>query len=491
MNLKFIIGGDTKHYVEFFLNQVDDTVIGRYARGGVIEMEHKVVVNDVLSVEPTINPQFEVSKKGRIWDFHCFKHDVYGKEYRRSVAVFTAEDVSADQVELYNDTSKPMTLKNYAVSPLDVYNSTLAVGHFEFRTVDGIEGKSSEQDGKPKLGNDSLMMGFGGDIKIDLFGEGVLDETKIPFVMIIKVDSLAKNDISAQHQLGFQLGDNMFKIDSKKGISISRPDSPTDKVLFPKEKIPTDPFTLRLFVSKTEAKLFLNHEIALIPDYNRSTRVDYLKIYSFCNNGSYSIIDLVQFHALTNFRQDTVPPKAVKGLVATAGDKKISLQWIPNTENDLQGYRVYVNGKLHNISPITLNMYDINALINNNPVRVSVTAFDKSGNESVTSTVMEITPIADAKKEVSNFKSQITEIGVHLDWTPPSYPDFEAIKIYRTNPIDGSQVELKILPNSLPASATSYSDEPKPQPGIYTYIVTTIDKAGNETAGVQKIIEIL
>lgn len=490
MNLKFIIGGDTKHYVEFFLNQNDDTIIGRYAKGGVIEMEHKVVVNDVLSVEPTINPRFELSKKGRIWDFHCFKNDIYGKEYRRSVAVFTAEDVSADQVELYNDTSKTVTLKNYAVHPLDVYNSTLAVGHFEFRTVDGIEGQSSTQDGKPKLGNDSLMMGFGGDITLNLFGEGVLDETQIPFVMIIKVDALAKNDSSGQHQLGFQLGDNMFKIDTTKGIILSRPDT-ADKTLFTKDKIPTDPFTIRLFVSKTEAKLFLNHTPVSIPDYNRSTRVDYLKMYSFCNNGAYSIIDLVQFHALTNFKLDTVPPKSVRGLVATAGDKKISLQWLPNVENDLQGYRVYVNGKQHNISPITLNMYDVNALINTQSVRISVTAVDKAGNESVTSSVIEIAPIQDTKKEVTNFTSQLTEIGVHFDWIPPVYPDIEGIKVYRLNKVDGTRIELKSLPGGLPATAKGYSDEPKPEPGLYTYIVTTYDKAGNESAGVQKVVEVL
>lgn len=486
MNYKFIIGGDAKHYVEFFLNQNDYTITGRYAKAGVIEMEHKVVVDDVLSVEPTINPRFEVSKKGRIWDFHVSKHDVYGKEYRRSVAVFTAEDVSADKVELYNDTQTVMTLKDYAVHPLDVYNSQLSIGNFEFRTVDGIKGQSSTQDGKPKLGTDSLLMGFGGDIELDLFGEGVLDETKIPFVMILKVDALAKNDSSGQHQLGFQLGDNMFKIDTTKGIILSRPDT-ADKTLFTKDKIPTDPFTLRLFVSKTEAKLFLNHTSVSIPDYNRSTRVDFLKLYSFCNNGSYSIIDLVQFHALTNFRQDTVPPKAVRGLVATAGNKKVSLQWLPNTENDFKGYRVYVNGKQHNISPIALNMYDVNALEDGKPIRISVTAEDLAGNESVTSSVITIAPILDVAKEISNFSAQITEIGVHFDWVPPVYTDMQGIKVYRLNPIDGTRIELK----KLPIDAKTYSDEPKPKPGMYTYIVTTYDKAGTETYGVQKTMEVL
>jgi hypothetical protein len=94
-----------------------------------------------------------------------------------------------------------------------------------------------------------------------------------------------------------------------------------------------------------------------------------------------------------------VAPAAPTGLVATAGDAQVALDWQDNTEGDLAGYNVYrsttsggpfttpVNGTL-----LTTSNYTDTGRTNGTTYYYVVTAADNSANESVASAQASATP---------------------------------------------------------------------------------------------------
>lgn len=91
---------------------------------------------------------------------------------------------------------------------------------------------------------------------------------------------------------------------------------------------------------------------------------------------------------------DIVPPAVPIGLTAQATDQGVHLEWKPNMERDLAGYKIYYGtssgiydgiGADQGNSPVilsTLNKFDITGLQPNTKYYFAVKAFDTSGNES-------------------------------------------------------------------------------------------------------------
>jgi hypothetical protein len=88
---------------------------------------------------------------------------------------------------------------------------------------------------------------------------------------------------------------------------------------------------------------------------------------------------------------DTTPPAAPAGLSATAGKRKITLNWTANTEPDLAGYNVYRSSSATgtftklNSSPVTTNTYTNSSLTSGSTWYYYVTAVDTSNNQSAAS----------------------------------------------------------------------------------------------------------
>jgi len=82
---------------------------------------------------------------------------------------------------------------------------------------------------------------------------------------------------------------------------------------------------------------------------------------------------------------DTAPPAVPTGLVAAVSDLRLKLQWEPNTDLDLAGYRVYemAYGGVHALvtEPIADNHWT-DPSPQSNPCDYAVTAVDAAGNES-------------------------------------------------------------------------------------------------------------
>jgi len=95
---------------------------------------------------------------------------------------------------------------------------------------------------------------------------------------------------------------------------------------------------------------------------------------------------------------DTTPPAAPGGLIATAGDGVVLLDWADSAEPDLAGYNVYggtVAGGPHallNGVTLTVSGFEDLDVINGVDHHYVVTALDTSGNESAVSLEVSATP---------------------------------------------------------------------------------------------------
>jgi hypothetical protein len=96
----------------------------------------------------------------------------------------------------------------------------------------------------------------------------------------------------------------------------------------------------------------------------------------------------------TKLYKDEFPPAPPAGLVATPSPASVELSWESNTEPDLAGYRVYrsINGgafeKIADVNEIPA--YSDHAVERGKTYRYTVTAMDKSGNESGRSPTVEV-----------------------------------------------------------------------------------------------------
>ncbi len=106
------------------------------------------------------------------------------------------------------------------------------------------------------------------------------------------------------------------------------------------------------------------------------------------------------FNGVCGGSTDTTPPAAPTGLVATAGDATVSLDWADNGETDLAGYTVYrATVSAGPYSPVSAGLVGISqftdtGLTNDTTYFYIVTASDLSTNESTNSLEVNATPVA-------------------------------------------------------------------------------------------------
>jgi hypothetical protein len=91
----------------------------------------------------------------------------------------------------------------------------------------------------------------------------------------------------------------------------------------------------------------------------------------------------------TTAPRDVRPPAAPRGFQSITGDRQVLLQWLPNTEADLAGYRVYAadcasgTGCPYSLIGATEGTsYVVRGLANGVTKYFAIAAYDASGNES-------------------------------------------------------------------------------------------------------------
>lgn len=139
--------------------------------------------------------------------------------------------------------------------------------------------------------------------------------------------------------------------------------------------------------------------------------------------------------AVPQEKVDTEAPAAPAGLKAIPGKDHVELQWNANTESDLKGYQIYINGTAYGTVPAGTTSIDVSPLELNREYTLTVTALDQAGNESDPSRRLVTGPSENAPIP----KLLITELIANTD-NYAGYDAFEYFELYNNSP---EQIDLK------------------------------------------------
>jgi serine protease len=171
---------------------------------------------------------------------------------------------------------------------------------------------------------------------------------------------------------------------------------------------------------------------------------------------------------------DTTAPVAPTGLLATAGQASLALDWDDNSEPDLGGYRVYrqnLDGSWTLVGSPAASAFTDTGLAAGTAYTYEVTAVDRSGNESAPSATASATPTADATRPAlpTGLSASAGDGSVALDWADNTESDLAHYNVYRDGVVVGSP------------TASAYVDAGLTNGTSYTYAVTAVDASGNES----------
>ncbi len=87
---------------------------------------------------------------------------------------------------------------------------------------------------------------------------------------------------------------------------------------------------------------------------------------------------------------DSIPPAAPQAVSTVTGDGRVTISWVPNTDGDLAGYRVYRGvdgylGEMFALATTPSTTFVDAAVLNGTTYYYAVAAYDVAGNESALS----------------------------------------------------------------------------------------------------------
>ncbi len=179
-----------------------------------------------------------------------------------------------------------------------------------------------------------------------------------------------------------------------------------------------------------------------------------------------------------------LPPDIPTSLVATPGDKKATLDWVDNTDTDLDGYNVYrstTSGSGYskiNTGLVATSNYTDTGLTGGITYYYVVTAVDLGANESGYSNEDDATPTDPAPSPPTGLTATAGDRQASLDWNDNSEGDLAGYNVYRS--LTSGSGYSKI--NSSLVSASNYTDTDLNGGTTYYYVVTAVDLASHESA---------
>ncbi|MFC2004634.1 fibronectin type III domain-containing protein, partial [Chloroflexota bacterium] len=177
-----------------------------------------------------------------------------------------------------------------------------------------------------------------------------------------------------------------------------------------------------------------------------------------------------------------MPPVEPTGLVATAGDEEVSLDWNDNVETDLDGYNVYrgltsgnytkINGSL-----VSTSNYTDTGLTNDITYYYVVTAVDLGSNESAYSNEDSAAPANAPPSPPTGLAATAGDFEVDLDWSDNTEPDLDGYNVYRslTTGTGYSKINVSLV------STSNYTDTGLSNNTTYYYVVTAVDNLSAES----------
>ena len=174
--------------------------------------------------------------------------------------------------------------------------------------------------------------------------------------------------------------------------------------------------------------------------------------------------------------------------VVIAVEKSVELTWVPNSENDLDGYNICRKTSGSNytrINPALISKSSINytdsGLDNGTTYFYTIKAVDETGNESAASDEISATP-QDLPPAKPVLTATVENGCANLSWsyTPSAPDDIDYYRVYRSLVTGGPYTRIKNnveLTNALDdVSSSSISNR------TYYYVVTAVDEGSNESA---------
>jgi|GEM_PF-1551998 len=174
---------------------------------------------------------------------------------------------------------------------------------------------------------------------------------------------------------------------------------------------------------------------------------------------------------------DTTKPSTPLNLVALpASLTQINLSWSTSTDDvGVVGYKIYVNGSGVNKATSTINSYQDIGLTASTTYSYQVSAIDAAGNESGLSATATASTINDTTKPsmpTSLVATPISSTQINLSWTASTDNiGVAGYKIY----VNGNTA------NKATTTTNSYQDIGLTASTTYSYQVSAIDAAGNES----------
>jgi fibronectin type 3 domain-containing protein len=170
-----------------------------------------------------------------------------------------------------------------------------------------------------------------------------------------------------------------------------------------------------------------------------------------------------------------IPPPAIpEGLKAIAGDSKVSLSWTANTESNLKGYFIYMDGVKINTTPYKVTSFDVaSGLTNGVTYHFSLQSIDTDGYVSAISEAVEATPRDTTPPAIpTGLKGQGLISAAALSWDPNTESDLQGYNVY--------QGSTKV--NGSPITPTNYNASSLTNGTAYDFTITAVDLLGNESA---------
>ncbi|MBP3965444.1 S-layer homology domain-containing protein [Paenibacillus lignilyticus] len=174
----------------------------------------------------------------------------------------------------------------------------------------------------------------------------------------------------------FQLVDSQGKQMPIRGMNVNGEDEPYLSFTIDSGLDFSETYTLQLSGS------IYGDEIKLPDTVTNSMLMSaYLSDNDYDNGTNITFGDIDSELVLTDGSDVTAPakPTALEGL---AGDKSITVSWAANSEEDLNNYKIYLDGKFFAQRPADTTSYTLTGLENFRSYNVSVSAVDHAGNES-------------------------------------------------------------------------------------------------------------
>ncbi len=177
-------------------------------------------------------------------------------------------------------------------------------------------------------------------------------------------------------------------------------------------------------------------------------------------------------------------PAAPTGLVPTATEAGISLDWDNNTESSLDGYNVYRSDSASgsftklNTTPLTASAYDDTAAPAGVESFYQVTAVNSAGESApATTSATRPEPSAEIPAAPTGLVATASEAGVNLDWADNGESDLTGYNVYRSDNASGPFTKL----NTSLLTTSSYADTAAPAGVESFYQVTAANTAGESS----------